>query len=129
MSPQLRCAAKQGSAQHGFVMTTATARQSSPDAPAARPAPPAWWPWVLCLLGVDYFSTLAYQPSISFQVAGRLAPPAALLVVAVTLFGALPVYWYVARRSAHGQGSIALLESLVHGWRGKTLILMLLGFA
>jgi hypothetical protein len=96
---------------------------------AAQPAAPSYWLWVMCLLGVDYFSTLAYQPSISYQAAGRLAPLATVVVVLVTLLGALPVYFYVAGKSAHGQGSIALLEGLVHGWRGKTAILMLLGFA
>ncbi len=105
------------------------ASEPLPDTPAARPAPPAWWPWVLCLLGVDYFSTLAYQPSLSFQLAGRLAPLATVLVVLLTLFGAVPVYWFIAGRSAHGQGSIALLERYLHGWRGKTLVLILLGFA
>src|SRR5438445_748280 len=93
-----------------------------PGAPAARPARPAWWPWVLCLLGVDYFSTLAYQPSLSFQLAGRLAPLATGLVVLLTLLGALPVYWFIAGRSVHGQGSLALLERHLHCWRGKTLI-------
>src|SRR2546425_13166094 len=96
--------------------------------PASK-TPQYFWLWVMCLLGVDYFSTLAYQPSIAFQVAGRLAPLATVVVVLVTLFCALPVYFYVAGKSAHGQGSIALLERLVHGWRGKTLIRGLLGFA
>jgi hypothetical protein len=91
--------------------------------------PEYFWLWIMCLLGVDYFSTLAYQPSITFNVAGRLGPLATVVVVLVTLFGALPVYFYVAGKSTHGQGSIALLERLVHGWVGKTLILLLLGFA
>jgi hypothetical protein len=90
---------------------------------------PSHWLWVLCLLGVDYFSTLAYQPSITFQVAGRLGPLATGVVVLLTLFGALPVYCYVAGKSPDGRGSIGLLEELVHGWRGKTLVLLLLGFA
>ena len=84
---------------------------------------------MVCFLGVDYFSSLAYQPSITYQVAGRLGPLATGVVILVTLIGALPVYWYVAGRSPHGQGSIALLERLVHGWRGKLLVLLLLGFA
>jgi hypothetical protein len=88
-----------------------------------------YWPWVMCLLGLDYFSTLAYQPSITFEVAGRLGPLATAVVVALTLFGALPVYWYLAGRSPRGQGSLAVFEHLVHGWRGKTLVLVLLGFA
>src|SRR3954452_23979059 len=101
-----------------------------------QPMPPAkprteehYWVWVLCLLGLDYFSTLAYQPSIAFESTGRLAPLATIGVVAATLFGALPVYWYLAGRSPRGRGSLALIERLVQGWRGKTLILVLLGFA
>jgi hypothetical protein len=99
------------------------------DAPCLPRPAPAPWLWVLCLLGVDYFSTLAYQPSITFQVAGRLGPLATIVVVLVTLLGALPVYCYVAGRSPHGRGSVALLERLLHGWRGKTLVLIVLGFA
>jgi hypothetical protein len=83
----------------------------------------------MCLLGVDYFSTLAYQPSMTYQLAGRLGPLATLVVILVTLGGALPVYWYVAGKSPRGEGSIAMLERLVHGWRGKSLVLLLLGFA
>src|SRR5262249_48690058 len=94
-----------------------------------EPQPQYFWLWVMCLLGVDYFSTLAYQPSITFNAAGRLGPLATVVVVVVTLFGALPVYFYVAGKSAHGQGSIALLERFVRGWVGKTIVLVLLGFA
>src|SRR5262249_36591571 len=89
----------------------------------------SFWLWVMCLTGVDYFSTLAYQPSIAFENAGMLAPFATIVLVAVTLFGALPVYWYVAGRSAAGQGSIGMLAELVSGWYGKILVLTLLGFA
>ena len=114
-------------APEGWLARFLAQHESSPGSHKTESTFP--WYRVLWLTGVDYFSTLGYQPGIALLAAGALAVPATAVLVVVTLFGAVPIYAAVAQRSYAGQGSIALIEGLFSGWTGKILVLVLLGFA
>ena len=128
--PELSPATRSRDAARSWLLSGLSDRSGSHPGPHAETVEKthSWWR-VMCLTGVDYFSTLGYQPAIAAVAAGLLSPLATIVLVALTLLGALPVYRRVARESFRGEGSISMLERLLPWWGGKLFVLVLLGFA
>src|ERR1700712_902965 len=118
--------ADRGAFRHWLLSGLIDERGTHQGPHARRPERTHSWWQVMCLTGVDYFSTLGYPPAIAALAAGLVSPFATLVLVALTLLGALPVYRRVARESFKGSGSIAMLERLRPWGGGEALCFALL---